>query len=268
MIEFQSGPIQLQFDHLADGYQRGFDVNILARWARHRAWALYRDHLPPAPAHLLDLGCGPGADAVALARIGYTVTAVDYSPRMLDEARDGAHRAGVSELIRFVNHDFTALEPLAVPINPASMAIMGFGVLNSFSDIHEALGNVRELLLPGGVLVVSSLSNKCIWDVVWHAFQGRRAPRWGARQLSHRVGEISAPEWYWTASDIGAAGEKWFEVVDCIGIGSIAPPPYAAPRFAQFPRLLKIMWNFDRLIERNGCAVQHADMVWMSLMAK
>ena len=59
---------------------------------------------PPGP--VADLGCGPGAHALALAQRGYDVTGVDGSPRMVQIARTRAARdkAGVT----FGVHDVSA----------------------------------------------------------------------------------------------------------------------------------------------------------------
>jgi SAM-dependent methyltransferase len=59
---------------------------------------------PPGP--VADLGCGPGAHALALARRGYHVTGIDGSPRMVQAARRRAalEEAGAS----FDVHDVCA----------------------------------------------------------------------------------------------------------------------------------------------------------------
>ena len=44
--------------------------------------------------HVLDVGCGPGFFSVLLARLGYEVTAVDYTENMLAEARKNAAHYG------------------------------------------------------------------------------------------------------------------------------------------------------------------------------
>ena len=45
--------------------------------------------------HVLDVGCGPGFFSVLLAKLGYEVTAIDYTENMLAEARKNAAHYGV-----------------------------------------------------------------------------------------------------------------------------------------------------------------------------
>jgi SAM-dependent methyltransferase len=63
------------------------------------------------PGRALDLGCGPGRNAVHLASLGFEVDAVDLSPRAVAWAEERAREAGVN--VRFHCGDaFTAdLEP-------------------------------------------------------------------------------------------------------------------------------------------------------------
>jgi S-adenosylmethionine-dependent methyltransferase len=60
----------------------------------------------------LDLGCGTGATAVRLARLGIHVTALDCSPAMLDIAQRAAREAGISEKIALKNGEATQLASL------------------------------------------------------------------------------------------------------------------------------------------------------------
>jgi len=65
------------------------------------AFANLQDFLPQAPGSLrvLDLGCGTGAIATRLARLGHHVTLLDASLPMLDLAKRAARDAGVTEKI-------------------------------------------------------------------------------------------------------------------------------------------------------------------------
>ena len=71
------------------------------------AFANLQDYLPQATRslHALDLGCGTGAIAVRLARLGLHVTMLDASVPMLDFAMRAAREAGVTERIALKHGD-------------------------------------------------------------------------------------------------------------------------------------------------------------------
>jgi S-adenosylmethionine-dependent methyltransferase len=60
----------------------------------------------------LDLGCGTGATAVRLARLGIHVTVLDCSPAMLDIAQRAAREAGIPEKIVLKHAEATQLASL------------------------------------------------------------------------------------------------------------------------------------------------------------
>jgi len=60
----------------------------------------------------LDLGCGTGATAVRLARLGIHVTLLDTSPAMLEIAKGAAREAGVTEKIALKQGDAAQLANL------------------------------------------------------------------------------------------------------------------------------------------------------------
>ncbi|ROQ89582.1 methyltransferase domain-containing protein [Desulfosoma caldarium] len=68
-------------------------------------------HTPPGRA--LDLGCGTGTNAITLARHGWQVTGVDFSPQAIRRARRKAASAGLT--IAFYVADVTNLATLQGP---------------------------------------------------------------------------------------------------------------------------------------------------------
>ncbi len=64
------------------------------------------------PARALDLGCGSGAHAVALAERGWRVTGVDVIGKALTRARNRSDEHGTN--VTFVKADVTRLDPQAV----------------------------------------------------------------------------------------------------------------------------------------------------------
>jgi SAM-dependent methyltransferase len=76
-----------KYDALADGYSSRYaDPDAVARFfvGLVRTWG---GRVEP-PATILELGCADGFMTHALAKAGYTVTAVDIAPRMIEVARE------------------------------------------------------------------------------------------------------------------------------------------------------------------------------------
>src|SRR5271166_5589417 len=80
------------------------------------AFANLEDFLAPPkaqkPMYALDVGCGTGATAVCLARLGFHVTQVDSSQAMLEIARRTAEEAGVTNGVTLRHGDAAQLTNL------------------------------------------------------------------------------------------------------------------------------------------------------------
>jgi SAM-dependent methyltransferase len=116
--------------------------------AVREAWrSLLREHLPEPPARVADLGCGTGTLSVLLADEGYTVDGVDFSPEMVDAAREkAAGRPGVT----FAVGD--AAEP---PFDRGTYdAVICRHVLWALADQEAALRSWVDLVREGGRLVL------------------------------------------------------------------------------------------------------------------
>jgi trans-aconitate 2-methyltransferase len=99
----------------------------------------------PAPAHAVDLGCGPGnVTAILKARFpGAEIVGVDGSPAMLEKARAAVPGC------RFVQGDFATWRPETAPELIYSNAAL------HWVGGHRALfPRLVSLLAPGGVLAV------------------------------------------------------------------------------------------------------------------
>jgi len=70
-----------------------------------------------APGRALELGCGTGTNAIAMAQRGWQVTAIDFSARALQRARRKARQANAA--VRFLQRDVTRLDDLAGPFDYA-----------------------------------------------------------------------------------------------------------------------------------------------------
>ncbi len=99
---------------------------------------------------VLDLGCGTGRHAVWLASAGAHVTAVDFSERMLAEARRAVKGAGV----RFLVHDLH--EPLPLPSGTFDLVVSGL-VLEHLRDLAGFFAESHRVLRSSGRAVVSAM---------------------------------------------------------------------------------------------------------------
>jgi SAM-dependent methyltransferase len=113
-------------------------------------------HLPPTPARVLEVGCGQGDLARALAAAGHAVTAID------PEAPAGPpfHRV--------------TLEELADP-GPFD-GVVASRSLHHVESLDAALDRIVALLAPGGVLVVNDFAKERLDrpTAAWY-LDGRRA---------------------------------------------------------------------------------------------
>jgi len=99
---------------------------------------------------VLDLGCGTGRHALWLAAAGASVTAVDFSEGMLEEAR----RKPGGELVRFLARDL--LQPLPLPAGSFDRVVSGL-VLEHLPTLHGFFSEAARMLRPGGRAVVSAM---------------------------------------------------------------------------------------------------------------
>lgn len=97
---------------------------------RERARILLREVARlPAPS-LLDIGCGPGGNALAAIRAGArAAVGLDLSPRMIAVARGRSAAAGVADRCRFEVADFTSW-----PGERRSEIVAALGVLDYVPD--------------------------------------------------------------------------------------------------------------------------------------
>jgi len=104
---------------------------------------------PPGP--IADLGCGPGAHALALARRGYHVAGVDGSPRMVQVARTRAAREEVDA--SFEVYDVRAPLRFADASLGGVLAIL---VLQHLRHPAAFIAEIRRCLRPGGHLLITA----------------------------------------------------------------------------------------------------------------
>lgn len=227
-------------DHLGAAYLR---YSFTYGTEQEVAFLLEASGLEP-PATVVDVGCGPGRHARALAARGFTVVGVDLSARFLALARA---RGGAA----YVRADAAAL-----PLAPGSADLVvslcqgGFGLLAGPTPLAPpdpdpdgaALAEMARALRPGGLLAASAFS---AYFQVRHLedqdrFDASRGVNHERTEIRSEAGEV-APAELWTSCFTPRelrllAADAGLEVV---GLWSVTPGDYAArPPSVDRPELL------------------------------
>ncbi len=118
---------------------------------RHRVLHLLRD-VPPC--RVLDIGCGPGALLRDLAERGFRGVGLDRSAQALSLAKHLHPEDGPISIHAAPGEDWTGAFDL----------VCAFEVLEHIEDDVGALREWREMLAPGGRLMVSSPAHPEMWS--------------------------------------------------------------------------------------------------------
>lgn len=116
----------------------------------HIRFLLSKIKLPPN-ASVLDLACGAGRHSILLAKLGYKVTGVDLSARLLNEARLNAERENLD--IEFIQSDlrqFTASKKFDLVLN----LFTSFGYFETDEENFLLFQKANSLLNPNGYFVL------------------------------------------------------------------------------------------------------------------
>lgn len=164
--------IQAEFDGLAAFDDGGWDHN------RQYHPFLLRS-LPSERSAALEVGCGTGDFARALARHFERVTAIDLSPEMVRRARECSRDVA--------NIDFRQADVRAFDLPPATYDCIATIATLHHLPMEETLARLAAALRPGGVLLVLDLYRPATpVDWAWSASAAVLSPllrAWKLRRL-------------------------------------------------------------------------------------
>ena len=103
--------------------------------------------------HVLDVACGTGNAAIAIAELmpSVRVTAVDFSPGMLDHARQKAASLDIRN-VEFIEQDMQTLE---FSKGLFDIAVCAFGIF-FVEDMDRQLSHIVSTVRPGGRIMISN----------------------------------------------------------------------------------------------------------------
>jgi SAM-dependent methyltransferase len=116
-------------------------------------------------ARLLDLCCGPGRHAVPLAQLGYRVSGLDRSRRLLGRA--AARAAGQGQRLDLVAADMRRLPFADASFDAVLNLFNAFGYLEDEAQDELVLAEVARVLAPGGRFLQELANREALvrdWD--------------------------------------------------------------------------------------------------------
>jgi SAM-dependent methyltransferase len=240
------------FDRAAENYDTLYRANPVMAWLRRESLAVLQATFPPG-SRLLEIGCGTGEEALALARAGYRVVATDISPAMIEAARAKAgegqdnvtwHVLPAGQLARLLDDH-----------GPGAFggAYASFGALNCEPDLAPALAALAHLLQPGAGLVCSVMNRWCAWEIAWGLLhlQPRQAFRrlrkgWHDAGLASPEGCLAVPTRYYSPHDLTQLARPHFRARRVHGLPVLLPPPYLAHLLVQHPAFFERIEKLER----------------------
>jgi SAM-dependent methyltransferase len=147
MHEHEDGPRRFDATSEADEWDARYSEREGSMWSGRPNGRLVAEVADLTPGRALDVGCGEGADAIWLARRGWTVTAIDISDVAIGRAGAAAERAGAAV-------EWVCGDALQVPLSDRSFDLvsMQYPALPKSAGeaaVQTLLGAVR----PGGLLL-------------------------------------------------------------------------------------------------------------------
>jgi demethylmenaquinone methyltransferase/2-methoxy-6-polyprenyl-1,4-benzoquinol methylase len=155
--------VRTLFDRIASRYDL---INDIQSFGLHRRWkkqVIHRANPRPGD-RALDVCCGTGDLANALAKAGAVATGLDFSHQMLDRAA----KRKISDKVDFIQGDAQNL-----PFDNGSFDIVTIGYgLRNLADWQKGVVEMARILKPGGRLVILEFGrpNVRIWRAIYFGY--------------------------------------------------------------------------------------------------
>lgn len=169
------------YDRMADTYDRVEGANRIGERVRRATLSLATDLFRPGD-RILELGCGTGRDAVALAKRGIDVVATDVSPEMTNATRRRASRDGVEGRVTAMCLSAADAASMAGPFDGA---YSNGAVLNLEPDLARVAEGLGRSVRPGGCAVLTAANRVSLFELLFYPAVLR--PRKAFRKLGETV---------------------------------------------------------------------------------
>ena len=217
---------RLSFSVAYDAIAAEYDEQVRGDdWMRRVLHAHYARVFRPGQ-RVLDVGCGTGIDALALAELGVRVLGIDGSAAMVQRLERKVTEARLEPLVEARVLRIEDLGQLGE--ERVDGAISAFASLSSLPDLTGFARDAARLVRPGGHLVMHVLNRFSLWECVGYVARRDFASAAHVGRLRHRTfvigGERVGHSLYFPDEAYRRFFAASFRCTDSYSLGALRPP--------------------------------------------
>ncbi|MCB4792120.1 MAG: methyltransferase domain-containing protein [Elusimicrobia bacterium] len=160
--------LKSEWNTQAEGYDTGFRSRAIARYIHKRTMVSLKEAFKPGM-HLLEIGCGTGEEAIALAKIGVRITAIDISSSMIECSKQKAKNENVQDLIDFKVLPAEQINLLEHGLFDGAYSLLG--PVNCINNIQVFADSLTSMLKPQSSVVFSVINKYNLWELFYYSLK-------------------------------------------------------------------------------------------------
>jgi ubiquinone/menaquinone biosynthesis C-methylase UbiE len=245
------------FDHIARDYDESFTHSLIGKAQRNAVHAELKNILAKSdPVKILEIGCGTGADAIELAKRGYSVHASDVSGEMIEVAK--SKKEG-----NLTNLEFSVCDMRHTPTleSGVDLVFSNFGAVNCIApkELDQLISEFKSKMKLGSRIVIVVITSFCLWESFYFLLKGKWHEAFRRRKKNAVLAslETSHQEVYYTS--IRKLKSEHPELKSIKGIGITVPPSYLETAFSKFPVMIAFFESLDKILSKLSLTAYVAD---------